>query len=84
MNWFTISYFTPMVLLGLWLLVGIYLALRERLALELTRHAEMPRPARAAQSDVFSGPDAWYNITPSDVHQAYEKFVHGLKNEKAR
>lgn len=80
MSWFTVLYFAPMLLLGLWLFVGIYLALRESVALGHARVTARKRAARPSAADALQ-PDAWYNMTPLQVQEAFELFLRKLETK---
>lgn len=74
MDWFTSLLLISALILFLWLCVGIYLDIRQRLQRAHRRPYEAMHKAKAGAA---AQGDMWSNITASQVRDAFDLFLQG-------
>jgi hypothetical protein len=72
MDWFAILLPTSALILFLWLSVGIYLDLKQRIPLAKTTAS---KPERQTGVSSLAPRDAWNNLTTSHVREAFDLFL---------
>jgi hypothetical protein len=71
MSWFTLLLLISTLTLFLWVSVGIYLDIKQRVLLASERTSEQKRRAGKRNSQA----DAWRNLTTAQVREAFDLFL---------
>jgi hypothetical protein len=80
-SWFDLVYFGPMLLLALWLGVGIYFSLRERMALGAI-HSFLYNQQATTAGDRVVERNRDSEFTSSNVREAFELFLNNFESPK--